>query len=181
MPKTETTAKLDGVLKSGVKRQVRRSEPLWKGPEVDGITQSLLGRFLVCRERFRLLVVEGLKQADTFNHRLGYGEMWHVCEESHAAQMVGGPAQVKPWDVALQEYCKKQCEKYPLQQEQIQHWYEVCRLQFPIYVEYWRKHRDTVKRIPLAQEEVFDVPYRLPSGRIVRLRGKFDGVDSIKG
>jgi hypothetical protein len=31
----------------------------------------------------------------------------------------------------------------------------------------------------LFQEQVFDVPYALPSGRTVRLRGKFDSVDLI--
>ena len=31
----------------------------------------------------------------------------------------------------------------------------------------------------LMQEQVFDVPYVLPSGRTVRLRGKFDSVDVI--
>ncbi len=34
-------------------------EPVWKGPEVDGVTQSLLSRYLTCKERFRLLVIEG--------------------------------------------------------------------------------------------------------------------------
>jgi len=66
-----------------------------------------------------------------------------------------------------------------LQQEQIQHWYNVCKTQFPIYVDYWSKHPDVKNRTPLLQEQTFDVPYKLPSGRIVRLRGKWDSVDLI--
>jgi hypothetical protein len=36
-----------------------------------------------------------------------------------------------------------------------------------------------VDRAPLLQEETFSVPYKLPSGRTVRLRGKWDSVDLI--
>ncbi len=163
--------------KSTKRRQPKRKGPLWKGPEVDGITQSMLSRFLVCRERFRLLVVEGLRPADTFNHRMEYGSMWHVCEEAFAGKLyTGGLASVES---ALKQYCQELCKKYPLQQEQIQHWYNVCKMQFPIYVGYWAKHKDVKSRTPLLQEQVFDVPYKLPSGRIVRLRGKWDSVDLI--
>ena len=71
--------------------KVKRSkvEPIggriWDGPEEDGITQSLLSRFLVCRERFRILVVDGLKPVDQFSSRIEYGQMWHLCEENLAA------------------------------------------------------------------------------------------------
>jgi hypothetical protein len=34
-------------------------------------------------------------------------------------------------------------------------------------------------RTPLLQEQVFNVPYILPSGRVARLRGKWDSVDLI--
>lgn len=155
----------------------RRKEPLWRGPEVDGVTQSLLGRFLQCRERFRLLVVEGLRPAPSFNHRTEYGQMWHVCEEEHA---VTNPRETAhDWQTPLRKYCEGLCKKYRTQQEQVQHWCEVCRVQFPLYVEYWRKHPDVKARTPLLQEYEFDVPYSLPSGRVVRLRGKWDSVDLI--
>lgn len=152
-----------------------RTGPLWKGPEVDGITQSLLSRFLVCRERFRIHVVEGLRPADKWNHRIGYGEMWHVCEEALA----------KGWkaDANLQiltEYAADQCKRYPYQQEEIAKWYEVCKVQFPIYVDYWSRHPEVVNRTPLLAEQVFDVPYKLPSGRTVRMRGKWDSVDIVQ-
>jgi len=145
--------------------------PIWQGPEKDGITQSLLGRFLSCRERFRLLVVHGLKPVDTFRHALEYGQMWHACEEAHADGA--------DWAEALQEYCQPLARQYPTQQEQVQHWYRVCKTQFPIYVKYWAKHPDVKNREPLVQEQTFNIPYELPSGRTVRLRGKWDSVDVI--
>jgi len=150
-----------------------RKEPLWKGPEVDGITQSMLGKFLGCRERFRLLVVEGLKAEGGFNPRMEYGNLWHVCEEALA--------QGDPWQPALLAYCQKLCLQYRTQQEQVDHWYCVCTTQFPLYVNHWNKHPDMKGRTNLFAERVFKLQYKLPSGRVVFLRGKFDSVDLIRG
>lgn len=147
-------------------------EPLWKGPEVDGISQSLLSRFIVCRDRFRVHVIEGLRPIQSFNHRMEYGNMWHICEEAFADG--------KDWEAPLLKYCKELCEKYRPQQEQVNHWYYVCKMQFPIYIEFWKGHKDMLDRTPLLQEEVFKIPYILPSGREVFLRGKFDSVDLVK-
>jgi hypothetical protein len=156
-----------------------QKNPHWRGPEEEGVTQSLLSRFLSCRERFRLLVVEGLRPAPTFNHRIEYGNMWHVCEEAlaKAPRQVG--SKESSWRMALELCCRDLCRQYSTQQEQIDHWYNVCRTQFPLYVEYWSRHPDVRDRTPLLQEQVFDVPYRLPSGRTVRLRGKWDSVDLV--
>ena len=171
MPRIES--KLGTKLKSaGVEIKPKSHEQLWKGPEVDGVTQSMLSSFLVCRERFRVKTILGLRSADGFNSRMEYGQMWHILEECHAHGKRDGAAELK-------EYCKGLCKRYPLQQEDVLKWYNVCLTQFPIYVEFWAKNKDVVDRTPVFQEEVFDVPYELPSGRVVRLRGKFDAVDAI--
>lgn len=162
--------------------------PIWGGPDGNGpncgITYSLLSRFLCCRERFRLLVVEGLRPADQFNHRIEYGQLWHTCEEALARG--NDPTRgnktdraVPLWEHDLKKYAAQLITRYPLQQEQVAHWYEVCRVQFPLYVDYWARHPDEQHRTPLLQEQVFDVPYTLPSRRTVRLRGKWDAVDLI--
>lgn len=154
--------------------------PVWTGPTDDGpnggVTFSLLSRFLTCRERFRVYAIEGLRPSPQFNHRIEYGSMWHICEEEVSRD--GATAEGYPCDLweSLIEYTKALCKQYPLQQEQIDHWYNVCRVQFPLYVNYWAKHPDATNRIPFYQEKVFDLPYHLPSGRVVRLRGKWDGV-----
>ena len=151
------------------------SNPLWKGPcgtgPLGGITQSMLVRFLSCRERFRLKYVCGLEPSDVWNKSIGYGNMWHVCEEAHAANYA--PL------LSLMDYTGKQMARYPMQRDEIYKWGNICRIQFPEYVKYWSEHPDVVGRTPLMQEQVFDVPYTLPSGRVVRLRGKFDSVDLI--
>lgn len=148
--------------------------PLWKGPEVDGVTQSLLGRFLSCRERFRLLVVEGWQAAPRFSAPLEFGNMWHACEEAYAAGLDwlhGIPG--------LNHHCQGLMNKYPMDREQIEHWYSKAAALFPRYVEHWSKHDDVRERTPLLQEQTFDVSYKLPSGRTIRLRGKWDAVDLI--
>lgn len=165
----------DKFKQSGVPAPKKRiTIPVWKGPEEDGITFSLLSRFLVCRERFRLLVVEGLKPVDGFNHKLEFGSMWHVCEQSHAEEE-------GRWLVKLMEYGKKLCKQYPFDQEKIDNWFNITKLMFPIYVKHWSRHPDMQARKPVLSERAFTVPYQLPSGRTVKLRGKWDSVDEVDG
>lgn len=149
----------------------RMKEPLWRGPQKDGITFSLLSRFLVCRERFRLLVVDGLTPEDQFNHRIEYGQLWHTAEEAYAAGV--------QWEAAVCHYASNLCQRYPLSRDDVLKWQDICLMQFPIYLQYWRNHKDVSTRRPLIQEQPFAVSYRLPSGRTVVLRGKWDSVDLI--
>jgi hypothetical protein len=168
------------LIKSGARNpHAKLSKPLWSGPDGEGpnggITFSLLSRFLVCRERFRLHALEGWRTQDGFNHRLEYGNMWHVCEEHYLADS-------GTWHEVLADYCADLCQKYRHSQEQIKHWYNVCKVQFSAYVPYWKRQveESNEERKPLLQEYAFDVPYSLPSGRTVRLRGKWDSVDIVR-
>ena len=166
----------DRMKEQGITDSDVRLSSLWDGPENSGpnggVTQSLISRACACSERFRLKVIEGLSPVDTFSHRMEYGNLWHTCEESHA----------KGWDWKdnLIAYVRKLGQRYRTSGEEITHWYDVCRTQFPIYVDYWSKHPDILKRTPLLSEQVFHVPYILPSGRTVYLRGKWDSVDLVE-
>jgi hypothetical protein len=167
-----------------IKTKMVRS-PLWAGPcdsgPQGGITFSLLSRFLSCRERFRIAVIQGLRPVDSFNHRIAFGSMWHVCEEVLAKEVrVGGrKCDTERGIAALTSFASDLCRQYPMSQEQVDHWYNVVKVTFPLYVEYWSKHPDMIARRPLLSEQSFSVPYRLPSNRIVRLRGKWDSVDLV--
>ena len=158
------------------KLRIPKHQPVWKGPSSigpnGGISQSMLAKFLQCREEFRIKYVLGLRPNDGFSHLLEYGNMWHLCEENLAAN--------KDWKKPLKKYCDELKAKYRTAQKEIEKWYNCCLYQFPIYVDFWKKHPDTKGRIGLFQELVFKVPYTLPSGRVVYLRGKFDGGDLIK-
>jgi hypothetical protein len=158
--------KLKTKFKARQKKLKSNSQPLWKGPYIEGITNSLLSRFIVCRERFRILTIEGLQPEPRFNHSIEYGQMWHTCNELSQ----------EDWESGLKQYATDLCNKYPLQQEQISHWYNICKLQFGIYLEHRKDFSKTIKGKQLYSEEVFSVAHKLPSGRIVLLRGKWDGV-----
>jgi PD-(D/E)XK nuclease superfamily len=170
-------------------RKHDNSYPLWQGPcgagPLGGVTQSMLVRFLSCRERFRLRYVLGLEPHDKWNKSTGYGNIWHVCEEALASgqsiTIPNGLGLNNYWEVALRSHTIIQMGIYPLQRQEIDKWFNVCCVQFPEYVKYWSQHPDVLNRTPLMQEQVFDMPYSLPSGRTVRLRGKFDSVDLIDG
>jgi len=149
----------------------KRRAPVWKGPEVDGITQSMIGRYLVCKERFRVRVIEGFRPNEGFRVPLEYGNMIHLCEEYHG---VG-----EDWQKPLRQYCADLCRQYPNEQKDVDKWYRICKIQYPIYLKYWKQHKDEKKRVPISYEQEFGVPYDLPSGRTVILRGKIDGLDTI--
>ena len=139
-------------------------KPLWRGPSEDGITYSLLNNFLECRERFRLKVVHGIVEDEGYKAPLEYGSMWHVCEEAAA----GG----KPWKKAARRYVSSLRKRYPESIKEISKWYQICLVQFPIYLEHWKRY----KRSYVLQETPFAVEYRLPSGRGVLLRGMWDAL-----
>lgn len=150
-----------------------RTETVWRGPEKDGITVSLLNRFLCCRERFRALVVDGYRPKDEFVPAIEFGNLWHQCEETHAKFDLGH----EEWQTSLMMHKEVLCNKFKVQRAEIEEWYDKCRVMFPIYLDYWKTPESGCK--PLLAEQVFDVPYKIPDGRVVRLRGKWDRVDLV--
>lgn len=157
-------------------KRTKTTEPLWKGYLEDGITQSMLGKWRVCRERARLQFVYGLTEVDRFNHRIEYGNMWHVGEEHWLAS-----GSFTVCTERVQEYCKTLAHRYRDQQSKVYHWYRVWEKQFPYYVRYWEKNKDVKRTKPLLQEYTFHVPYVLPSGKTVVLRGKWDAINLVDG
>lgn len=145
-------------------------KPIWDGPEDSsksgGVTQSLLGRYLACPARFKALVIDNLKPRDKFEHRIQYGNLFHLCDELHSKNL--------NWEIGLKKYVENLLIHYPFNQVEILKWWRVCQVQFSVYLDYWRDfHNNSVS---LLQEEVFHVPYKLPSGRVVYLRGKWDAI-----
>lgn len=150
----------------------KNRKPLWAGPDVNGITFSLLSKFLVCRERFRLKVVEGLEEDLGFNKSIEFGSMWHEMEEGY---YTSGGSLAKA-EARLAIYRNKLIASHQSEQAEINKWAALCKMQFPLYIKHWRKHNDDKSRKPILEEVSFKLPYTLPSGRTVYLRGKFDNV-----
>lgn len=208
MPKLRTESVPSSPLSRQIQQKgIRQPQEgsVWLGPCLPGwnggVTQGMIADFLRCRETFRVKYVLGLQPAEKWNHHFGYGNMWHVCEQELANPSLGhltdkmqklyrehcDAAGMKlegmspSLFIKLREHAEEQQQLYPLQQEEIAKWYNVCKVQFPLYVDWWAKHPDVRARTPLLSEQVFDVLYPLPSGRIVRLRGKWDSVDLVDG
>ena len=58
----------------------------WKGPEKDGITQSLLNRFRTCPFSFYIYAILGLEESETsFPENLCWGDAYHVGLENYIA------------------------------------------------------------------------------------------------
>jgi hypothetical protein len=181
MPKVSTKPVLIGLaakVRSPIKQTTKPKEPVWRGPMDSGpnggVTQSLISRFLCCPARFHIMVIEGYKTEDAFSARMEYGNMFHVSLEAIAKN----DPKIN-WEKALLVYCKELTLRYRNQQPEIDKFYNACLKQFPIYLDWWKKHPDEKQRTPLFQEQVFKVPHKLPSGRVVYLRGKYDAVDLI--
>lgn len=174
MPKVLTKHTDNGQVKSLLsKLKVPKKEvitkPIWDGPCSDspngGITQSMLNGYLMDLERFRIRTIEGLREEPTFQHRLEYGNLWHICEENYAAG--------KDFTLGVLDYAKDLMIKYRSQQTEILKWYNIVLATFPCYIKRWGTEKEQKS---LLQEEVFHVPYQLLSGRSVWLKGKFDSV-----
>ena len=95
------------------------SDTVWKGPQEDGVTQSLMNKFYACRERFRLLTVHGLQEPRIFDKTIQFGQMWHECEEAHA----GG----QDWKKALRKYSSTLVQNFPRDVPDITKWVEICK------------------------------------------------------
>lgn len=182
MPKVGES-KLGAKLKE---QKAKYARPVWDGPcsntAQGGITQSILSELIMCWERGRLYLMEGMKSIEGFSKPLEFGNMWHIAEEVFAISgnpIVNNPIVAPPWLIAVQKYASKLCAQYPLQQDEVNKWYNVVRIQFPIAVDHWKKHPDQEFRTNLMSETAFRVPYLLPTGRIVILRGKLDLVDLV--
>lgn len=160
-------------------KNVQLTRPIWSGPESSdkngGVTQSLLGKFLSCPSRFKALVIDNLRTRRRFSKSSEYGTMFHLCDEwfNKFSKMDGGEL----WELKLRDYVAKLVIQYPFDQEEILKWYRVCQIQFPIYLDYWRSHHEDKDRTSIEQEGIFHVPYKLPSGRVVYLRGRRDAVE----
>src|ERR1700677_3109280 len=86
--------------------------PLWKGPQGEGpqggITQSMMNAFMGCRERFRARYILGLEPAQSWKPSVGYGNMWHVCEEALAKGNGNSLGDAVAWQLVLAKHTETQ-------------------------------------------------------------------------
>lgn len=149
-----------------------RAEPLWN-LERDGVTFSLLQRFYVCRHRFWIRTVLGLRPDEGFKHSMEYGSMFHAGLEAFAHS--DGNSLITRIDYAkkgIKAYGTKLKSQFPDDEGKIIFWRNLAEAQFEVYANHWKK--EDLTRDYTAQEATFCVPTVLPSGRTVKVRGKYD-------
>ena len=140
-------------------RRSAKRQPVWDLYR-DGISYSLLSRFINCRERFRIYTVEGLAPGDTTDS-LEFGTMFHKLLEYHA-----------------KGYTMPQLERL-LGKDATTFLGRLALSIFQIYIDTWKEQDANL--VYVSQEEVFRTTIYLPSGRKVDLRGKFDEIFRDQG
>lgn len=142
----------------------------------------MLSKFLVCRERFRLSAVEGWTPK-RIKVPLEFGSAFHRCMEH-----VEGGGRIEHISRVTESYQQSRKKENNLTAEDMQDLERVMgmvEVTYFAYHEYWstvptfrgsnKKYFDHHLKYKY-QEEAFDVVHILPSGRKVRLRGRWDAV-----
>lgn len=150
------------------KASSRSVESLWD-LDRDGLTYSLLSKFVVCPERFRLAAVEGYSESG-LRKALEFGNAFHHALEKSP----------QPYAKSVMDYQRKLLEGtsiHPTQREELEILMAQVEGVLHGYERIWATDHASMQFI--HREQVFDVPYQLdmqPGVRTIRLRGKWDGV-----
>ena len=142
---------------------------MWKGP-TDGISQSLISKFLECPFRFYLYAIKGVQDDQPPNLNLIWGNAFHkALEKVFANSLQSNTPRKLPDDDYLLKVIK----------EDIQHQSELFEV--PDTVLYSILEMVKIYSLPqetgvILPEQVFSQLYDLPSGRVVTFRGKADGL-----
>jgi ribosomal protein S14 len=127
----------------------------------DGISQSLLGKFVVCRERFRIYAVEGLRPAGR-KEAMEFGTIFHKALEYATDGLTSSQI-----NTALLKWAKISKVDEML-----------CRIAaviVPHYKKAWQDEDRGMKKH--SSEEVFMLDHKCSSAnKIIPLRGRFDSI-----
>ena len=146
----------------------------------NGVTQSLLGTWLSCRQR-ALNHIQGWRTPDPPYHT-EYGNLFHhLLEHYYGDHLVNARRQVgdEPlansfFKEASTTWSKKAHLQGPVDEKLMERNLAVAQTLWPHYVNFWHKRDDKMKF--QSTEEVFDTQWRG-----VRLRGKIDGTLLLSG
>lgn len=143
-------------------------EPVWKGPYEDGLTQSLIAKWINCPHRFWLYAICGAKEETGFNLPIVYGDAFHNALEAYA--MGRNPA-TKAGE-RIKDTFHKEALAYPRETDKIGYWSKICYDQFLAYADVWAEEDATFDSF--MEEQSFCEEYTLPDGRKIKQRGKWD-------
>ena len=125
----------------------------------DGLSYSLISKFIVCRERFRLRTVEGLVESGSSREAMEFGTIFH-----------------KALEFSAQGKSRSQIFSYLRRKSREGHYdpllCQIASLMVPMYQDFWKAEIGNIHYV--ETESVFDFPYKCSYGRVVRLRGRRD-------
>ena len=153
-------------------------DPLWT-PD-DGITFSILSKFLNCRQRFHIQQVQGWKPKH-INYALEFGNILHLFIE---AQDMG--IDTDQYITIADNYVAKRLNDKACTDDEARELSMlalVAEVTYRKYLEYWEEYYLEFPTMEVREKDfrwidkeyAFDVDYRMTDGRKVRLRGKMDG------
>lgn len=152
----------------------------------DGISSSLLGLWLTCREQFRLQVVEGWRNNHT-PHYFMFGTMVHwVLECAYKLPKAPPPSWCSKAISKYYSMWKENTKGYMTSSlaETMEQLVGMAEIVLPAYMDRYEadwtgkgKDGTTSPRKWLATEERFDVPFTHPKlSAVIRIRGTRDGI-----
>jgi|694.fasta_scaffold05336_24 hypothetical protein len=129
----------------------------------DGISFSSLSKFVTCRERFRIYYVEGLKP-EGISGSIEFGNMFHFLLEEYSKKR-------SMQELEAMHFAKVRNEMGSNAQltTAVEVW-----VVFEEYVAFWKTLDKKVRYV--SQEENFRETVRLPSGRTLDIKGRFDEI-----
>lgn len=139
----------------------------WSGPEKYGIAFSHLNRFLECPERFYFYTRRCVDEDEGFKLPMYYGSVFHAGEEAARKGL--------KYEDGIESEGQKILARHPTATAGVADIVAWAKMQYREYQRYWKAQPQLTKRKEVFAERSFKVPYRLPSGRIVWLRGVVDG------
>lgn len=169
MPKRNANRRKITVRNPNNRAKKNKPSPTWDLYR-DGLTYSLLSKFFVCRERFRLSTVEGWSETG-LQSGLEFGSAFHACLEKLP----------QPPEKTTQAYQRNRILANSLSHDQLSEFEVLMAMVEAVvygYEQYWSA--DNASMAWVSREEVFDLPYEVDmldgTSRTIRLRGKWDGV-----
>lgn len=168
------------------KKLVDKPRVPYRDIEKEGVHYTFLSQFLQCRETARLSHVEGLQQAGMIPP-LEFGQLFHLGFELLAS---GKPAsQITRITKKYVDNTLAKRKIPPDQREELHRLRAIVNVMFPLYADYYQspKSKTSGETEPrgiefqsttkcVAQEVPFEVFHTVPSGRTIRIYGRFDGI-----
>lgn len=152
-------------------------------PYLHGITKSMLEKFLICPQKFKLSVVDSIDKIGEASIPMDFGNYFHSNMEaiygSFGSNRFSSQFSAKLMKVVEQaakemySHYKKEFNREGRRIDQLEKVYAMAE---PVLLAYFRNwHDDFSGKIQwIAAEEVFDVPF-IADTFPIRIRGKIDG------